>query len=981
MPTSPRHIPFVGRVQEMAELKVALDDALVGRGGLVMLAGEPGIGKTRLTEELTAIAKDRGALVAWGACYEGGSAPPYWPWTQVIRSLLTEPSVAVMNALETRGAVIADIVPEIDDMLPDMQPAPEVDPTQARFRLFDSVTSFLNEVAISQPVILVIDDLHWADRSTLELLEFVARDVATRPMLLVGSYRDMELSRQHPLSETLATLARARGFRRIPLWGLGSEDVGRLVEAVGGIRPPPALIDEIHDRTEGNPFFIVEVTRDLAREAAVRGGNFDSVGSFRIPEGVREAIGVRLNRLSEECNQVLRTASLLGRVFDFALLAAVMADPSEDVLPDLIDEAIVSGAVREVPGTDERYEFTHALIHETLAEELPTRIRTRLHARIVDAIETIYADRLADRSAELSFHCAEAGTMVAENREAHYARMAGERAVTAYAWTEARAFFEQALEALGTSASPADRAAILFGLGRSELQSLSYPDIQRGWDNVARAFDTYEEIGDSRAAVEVAIRSQHGEAAHVHGTARVFSRALELVPSESVEAGHLFRLHGCAIRYEEEDAAGSLKALERALEISRHTGDRRLETGVLADQSEFSHRDFDDDGAVELGLQAIELAREIYQPFEEATSHFIVAVALVALGDPDGAWLHTEAQIRLHEKIGRSQATPLYVQYIIAYLRGDLSTMNEVGGVLESESPGDTVQLMLVGIGAWHVGNRSGLGERIRAAREDVTTGPLLLQRVNNLRYLALASRLMNSPADAIWAGEIARSILSMTEITPADEANARIAAGLAAVVTGDAKEAVEHHQRLKNLRGSGIGWGFPICADRLLGLLAHTGGMPEEAQSHFEDALKITAKAGYHLEFAWTCYDFAESLIDSDEPAGIEKAISLIDDGLEITREHGLVAIEERLIGLQETAASIATPTPSYPRGLSAREVEVLRLLATGRTNREIAEDLVISARTVERHISNLYTKIGVRNRAEATSFVLARLAAPPTP
>jgi len=307
--------------------------------------------------------------------------------------------------------------------------------------------------------------------------------------------------------------------------------------------------------------------------------------------------------------------------------------------------------------------------------------------------------------------------------------------------------------------------------------------------------------------------------------------------------------------------------------------------------------------------------------------------------------------------------------------------MDEIGGVLDRESPGDTVKLMLVGIGAWHAGKRSGLDKRIHAAREDARTGPLLLQRVNNLRYLALAARLMDSPVDAITAGEIARSILSTTEITPADEANARIAAGLAAVASGDAEEAAEHYQRLKNLRGSGFGWPFPICADRLLGLLAHTGGMPEEAQSHFEDALKITTVAGYRLEAAWTCHDYAESLLDSDEPTSTEKAISLIDDGLEIARALGLIAIEERLVALQLKANELAAPTPAYPDGLTAREVEVLRLLAAGHTNREIAEALVLSARTVERHISNVYAKISVRNRAEATSFALNELAAPPTP
>lgn len=338
----------------------------------------------------------------------------------------------------------------------------------------------------------------------------------------------------------------------------------------------------------------------------------------------------------------------------------------------------------------------------------------------------------------------------------------------------------------------------------------------------------------------------------------------------------------------------------------------------------------------------------------------------------------------MHEKIGRSQAKPLYVQYIIAYLRGDLSKMDEVGGNLAVENPGDTVQLMLVGIGEWHAGKRSNVETRIRAAQLDARTGPLLFQRVNNLRYLALAALLMDRTSDAIRAGEMARSILSIPELTPADEANVRIAAGLAAVATGDAQEVAEHYGRLKNLRSSGFGWPFPICSDRLLGILAHSSGMAREAGSHFESALDITRKAGYRLEFAWTCHDYGESLLDSGDSASVERAGALIEDGLEASRELGLVAIEERLVGLRETVASIAAPAPACPGGLSAREVEVLRLLAAGRTNREIAGELVLSARTVERHISNLYTKIDVRNRAEATSFALTTLpdpAIPPAP
>ena len=179
---------LIGREREMAELSSALDNALVGDGSLTMLVGEPGIGKTRLTQELFTMARDRGAMTALGASYEGATTPPYWAWTQTIRALLTEPTEAVLNALESRAAVLVEIVPEISNMQFDLAPTPDLDPGQARFRLFDSITSFLGEVAASQPLIIVLDDLHWADRSTLDLFEFVAREVSSKRVLIVGCY-------------------------------------------------------------------------------------------------------------------------------------------------------------------------------------------------------------------------------------------------------------------------------------------------------------------------------------------------------------------------------------------------------------------------------------------------------------------------------------------------------------------------------------------------------------------------------------------------------------------------------------------------------------------------------------------------------------------------------------------------------------------------------------------------------------------------
>jgi len=209
-----------------------------------------------------------------------------------------------------------------------------------------------------------------------------------------------------------------------------------------------------------------------------------------------------------------------------------------------------------------------------------------------------------------------------------------------------------------------------------------------------------------------------------------------------------------------------------------------------------------------------------------------------------------------------------------------------------------------------------------------------------------------------------------MPRLTPENEANARIAAGLAAVATGDAQEATEHYQRLKNLRGTLAGWDVPISGDRLLGLLAHAAEMPGEVAAHFEEALDFSGKAGYRLEVAWTCHDYAESLLDQDEHSDVEEAVSLIERGLEIASELGLVALEERLIGLREMAESVSAPSPPYPGGLTGREVEVLRLIAAGMSNRQIAEELFIARSTAAKHVRNILTKTDCANRTQAATY-----------
>ena len=350
---------FVGRHAETDQLKAKLENALSGRCGMVALVGEPGIGKTRTSLELETYAGLRNAQVLWGRCYEGSGAPPYWPWVQAIRSYVTsrEPE-DLRREMGSTASVISEIVHDVKTSLPDLQPPPQLDdPESARFRLFDSIATFLKNAANVKPVLLILDDLHWADKPSLLLLEFVARELASFRVMLIGTYRDMELNRRHPLTITLGDLMRERLFERVLLRGLTREDVGRFIELAAGVNPPDGLIDAVHTQTEGNPLFVTETVRLFVQEGEFTPENLATRDSWsiRTPEGVREVIGRRLDKLSERTNAVLTDAAVIGRQFTLDELDAVSEDLTHDRLLDVIDEGLDARVIEEFPGEVGQY--------------------------------------------------------------------------------------------------------------------------------------------------------------------------------------------------------------------------------------------------------------------------------------------------------------------------------------------------------------------------------------------------------------------------------------------------------------------------------------------------------------------------------------------------------------------------------------------------------------------------------------------------
>ena len=545
---------FVGRQEELSELKAALEDALSGQGRLVMLAGEPGIGKTRTTQELATYAETQGAQVLWGWCYEEEGAPPYWPWVQPIRAYVLQRDPEVLSSQMGPGAaVIAEIVPGIREKIPGMDPPPALEsPEQSRFRLFDSITTFLKTAASSRPIMLVLDDLHWADQPSLLLLQFLSRQIGDSCLLVVGCYRDMELSRQHPLAEALGELTRTQGFHRVLLRGLSREDTGRCVERTIGVAPPPGILEAVHQQSEGNPLFVTEIARlmTLTGESTAEPGGQHESANMRIPEGIREVIGRRLNRMSQDCNEALATASVIGREFALEKLRLIVESLSEGRLLEVLNEALDARIIEELRPQVGRYQFTHALVQETLVDEIPLTGQVQLHARVAIALEELYGAGAVEHAAELAHHFGQAQTLLGTEKLIRYSLSAGEQALAAYAYEEALRHFERGLTAKGVPqssdepASDAEAATLLFGLGRAQSATLERRQRPEAIATMLRAFDYYAEAGDVDLAVAVAGDPLLSEGVEGSGATQAVARALSLVPPDSHAAGRLLCNYG-----------------------------------------------------------------------------------------------------------------------------------------------------------------------------------------------------------------------------------------------------------------------------------------------------------------------------------------------------------------------------------------------------------------------------------------------------
>ena len=447
--------PFVGRDQELADLGSALEEASSGVGSLVLVTGEPGIGKTRLMSELARVAAQRGLRVATGRCWEEGGAPPYWPWIQVIRAL--------------GGDLDELVVPASSNAAQRLAPTAVV-PEGERVRLFDAVGRFLSAASSERPILVVLDDLHAGDEPSLLLLRFLGEVVAEARILLVASYREAD-KRVRALSDVFAELARVGG--RIPLRGLTPADIEAYAATVTEATVSRRAVARLHEVTGGNPYFLGEVVRLLAAEATLESLDEPTKDPLRrIPEEVRALIRRRVGALPREGVAALRLAAVIGREFDLHLLQRASRLSAARMMA-VLAEAATFGLIAEVTATPSRRAFSHDLVRETLYDDLPPRRRLELHHAVGRLLESVHGDDLDPYLSEIARHLFLAAPVGDPGQAIEYLVRAGDRASAVLAYEEAAIHFRHALDLLATAGSGSGerRGDLLLRLGDAQWRS------------------------------------------------------------------------------------------------------------------------------------------------------------------------------------------------------------------------------------------------------------------------------------------------------------------------------------------------------------------------------------------------------------------------------------------------------------------------------------------------------------------------------
>lgn len=639
-PEAPDRLPHVGRTHELSRARELIAQAKRGEGSMLLFSGEAGVGKTRMTVEVQRLARAEGFLVLRGSNSDTESPPPYQPLLQQIEQAQRLFGRAVMRrTMGENAAELGKLMPELRQQYSDIPAHPVLPPEQERRYLLHGVAEFIARSAALQPLMLVFEDLHWADESTSILLRHLAERLKREPVMLVGTYRDAELSSAGPFGRTLQQITRERLAEDLRLTRLSQSELAEMLEKKFGLKPPAALVELVYSESEGNPFFIEEVIQllqDSGKLLTAEGKFRDDIeiADTEVTRGVKLIIEDRVSRSSQLCRDILTFAAVAGRQFSFDLLVKAEGKHNEDEVLTAIEEAEAKRLIEDVSqGRIARYQFVHEQIRQTLLSGLSRPRRQRTHLRIADALEQMYPGALEKYAGEIGHHLYLAGSAADHARTAHHLRVAAERAIDALAFEDALRQLDLALVVLEEQGDAATRARLqglrskaLHGaervtesLAALELAVSLAPTIpekddyrlQRGrmlldlWRG-AEAIDDLErlqirahESGD--AARELDVQSAVARAYYVMSLDRngfaekaktAYERAIELARAQGAQQALAKALIATAtfVDYWPEYKAQAFAHLDEAQRIAHATNDEEIELDVATQYLGFSMR-------------------------------------------------------------------------------------------------------------------------------------------------------------------------------------------------------------------------------------------------------------------------------------------------------------------------------------------------------------------------------------------------------
>jgi predicted ATPase/class 3 adenylate cyclase len=924
---------FVGREREMGQLKERLAGAFSGLGSVVMVVGDAGIGKTRLLQEFATYARLRGAQVLWGAAYEGEARLPYGPFAEALRDYVSRTSVETLRRAVTEGSsVLAPLAPELKVKLPDLPEPPPVAAEAEAYRLFQEVTEFLKNASTSAPLVLVLEDLQWADKGTCSLLQHLARRLAGARLLLSISCREAELDLSHPLREGLPHLRRESGFWEIPLKGLRESEVRELITVLAEHEVPQPLVLALHQETEGNPFFVQETlkhlieTEVLYQEEGRWASKATTISDIGLPESVRDVMERRLAGLSQECRRLLQVGSVLGRRFSLSLAQRV-ADLDEEVVLRAVEEALAAQVVWEQ--RQERrtyYQFTSTLLRENLYGRLSAPRRERLHLRAAHALEEAYPDRLEEYAAELAYHYREAGEGAPAETAYRWTVKAAEQAVAAYAPAEAVSLYHSALELADVvGVSQREKAGLLLRLAMAQGGAGDPDGRMQSYEEAARGFEVAGDVAGAVMAY-MALAGDLGWQGQFERGLRFAEKGLELVGAEDrAERAMLLAYHALmSLNLHRFDTAfkEAAEAESLAEHVTHPLGSGALFNGIawLYHYACFPQkaRKAGDRAAADweaAGQVALACAARLPSLFSATMQ------GRVSAGGAEWAELHRLSEQRLALEVAYTAALYVAWQRLLA---GDLVEAERIGEEVLARAS----EVRILAFGAWVLEYSAVLmmlTRRYDQAEARLAALDAAYEAAERAAYLPdswpYRIRLCLEKGDMASA----RKLLADRPQWPFEEplsvggACGVLACGEALAELGETEGLDACYERLRELNERGVEFVWPCLVPRVIAMLDALSRRWEDATTYFEKALSLARRLGYRLELAPTLLAYAKMRLARDAPGDAEAATAMLNESLQLYQEIGLPQRAEKVLAVkmqaQERVAPGLTPSPRRAR------------------------------------------------------------------